>query len=42
VKRHPNHGLEGFVLIEFPSLRIMLTAVLAAVVGMATTVAAMG
>ena len=40
VKRRPFQGLEAFLMIEFPSLRIMLAALLTAAVGMMTTVAA--
>lgn len=42
MKGHPNHGLEACVLIEFPSIRILLTAVFTAAVGMVTTVTATG
>ena len=42
VKSRANQGIEVFVLIEFPSLRIMLAALLTAAVGMMTTVAAAG
>ena len=42
VKRRPFQGLEAFLMIEFPSIRIMLAALLTAAVGMMTTVAAAG
>jgi hypothetical protein len=42
VKSRANQGIEKFVLIEFPTLRIMLAALLTAAVGMMTTVAAAG
>lgn len=40
MKSRANQGIEVFVLIEFPSIRIMLAALLTAAVGMMTTVAA--